>query len=86
MEPGKPREPGRATGLAGPGATALYVCICNAITDRELRSAAMHCKGDVRDIYAALGKTPQCGQCLEEAAEIILEARDERRVPALVAS
>lgn len=64
----------------------MYVCICNAITDHELRDAAARCSGSVEDIYASLGKTPQCRQCLDDAAELLVEIRDERRVPALIAS
>ncbi|KHK93033.1 (2Fe-2S)-binding protein [Novosphingobium malaysiense] len=51
----------------------MYVCICNAIRETELRDAARRCKGSVEDIYIALGRPPQCRQCLEEAEEIIDE-------------
>jgi bacterioferritin-associated ferredoxin len=53
----------------------MYVCICNAIRDCELRSAARACHGDADAVYELLGKTPQCGQCLDEAAEILIEER-----------
>ncbi|MEJ2408219.1 MAG: (2Fe-2S)-binding protein [Novosphingobium sp.] len=51
----------------------MYVCICNAIREKDLRTAARCCSGSVEAIYAALGHTPQCCQCLEEAEEIISE-------------
>jgi bacterioferritin-associated ferredoxin len=36
-------------------------------------------------VYAALGKVPQCGQCLEDADMMIVEERHLQRRPALVA-
>ncbi len=53
----------------------MYICICNAIRETDLRSAARCCKGDADAVYASLGKTPQCAQCLDEAAEILIEER-----------
>jgi bacterioferritin-associated ferredoxin len=54
----------------------MYVCICNAIRERDFRAAGRRCPGDAEAIYAALGKRPQCGQCLDDA-ELILD--EERR-------
>lgn len=53
----------------------MYICICNAIRESELREAARKVPGDADAVYASLGKTPQCGQCLDEAAEILIEER-----------
>lgn len=53
----------------------MYICICNAIRETDLRRAATCCKGDAEATYATLGKRPNCGQCLEEAQEIIEEER-----------
>ena len=62
----------------------MFICVCNAIRDCELRQAAREHAGDVDTVYAALGKVPQCGQCLDEATEIIIEERlsARPRVPA----
>ncbi|MFC0204240.1 (2Fe-2S)-binding protein [Novosphingobium soli] len=51
----------------------MYVCICNAIRETELRCAARRCRGDAEAIYGALGRTPQCRQCLDEAEDIIAD-------------
>jgi bacterioferritin-associated ferredoxin len=56
----------------------MYVCICNAIREIELRDAAHCCAGDADAVYTALGRPPQCRQCLDEAAEILMEARAEK--------
>ena len=53
----------------------MYVCICNAIRDNVLRDAALRCEGDAEAVYLFLGKKPQCGQCLDEADELIAEER-----------
>ncbi len=49
----------------------MYICICNAIRETDLRKAALCCEGDAEATYASLGKRPNCGQCLDEAQEII---------------
>lgn len=49
----------------------MYICICNAIRETDLRKAALACRGDAEAAYAGLGKRPNCGQCLEQAQEII---------------
>ncbi len=54
----------------------MFICVCNAIRDTELRQAARQHPGDADAVYACLGKTPQCGQCLDEAAEILIEERE----------
>ena len=63
----------------------MYVCICNAIRETELRSAARRCPGDADAVYAALGKRPQCAQCLDDAAEVLIEEREKARERALAA-
>jgi bacterioferritin-associated ferredoxin len=62
----------------------MYICVCNAIRDCELRKAARDHAGDVDAVYEALGKVPQCGQCLDEATEIIIAERQcaRSRIPA----
>lgn len=54
----------------------MYVCICNAIRESDLRRAARRCCGDVEAVYSAIGKRPNCRQCLDEAAEIVFEERE----------
>lgn len=49
----------------------MYICICNAIRENDLREAALGHDGDAEATYATLGKRPNCGQCLGRAGEII---------------
>ena len=53
----------------------MYVCICNAIREKDLRAAARCCRDNAEALYARLGRTPQCGQCLDEAEHIVAEER-----------
>lgn len=55
----------------------MYICICNAIRESELREAARKVPGDADAVYASLGKTPQCGQCLDEATLILIDERSK---------
>lgn len=62
----------------------MYVCICNAIRERDLRTAARTCPGDADAVYESLDRRPICGQCLDEAAEILIDERSRARVPAII--
>ena len=55
----------------------MIVCICNAITEDEVRLAARAGAPCPRSAYGHLGCEPQCGSCLCYAQEIIDEERAE---------
>ena len=38
----------------------MYICICNAIREKDLRRAACEQAGDAESLYARLGFAPQC--------------------------
>nr|WP_298895225.1 (2Fe-2S)-binding protein [uncultured Altererythrobacter sp.] len=54
----------------------MYVCICNAIKEADLRQMARKTSGDAEAAYAAMGKRPNCGTCLSEADAILFEERE----------
>jgi bacterioferritin-associated ferredoxin len=57
---------------------SMFVCICNRITESEVRKAA-RCGAKTADAaYACQGCEVQCGCCLDYAQEVIDE---ERGVP-----
>ncbi len=64
----------------------MFICICNAIRDNELREAAVACDGDVDGVYRLLGRIPQCRQCFDDAEDIITEEREARRTPPCLAA
>ena len=59
----------------------MYVCVCNAIRESELRKAAVRCTGDAEAVYAALGRRPNCGSCLDDADTILEQERELTRIP-----
>ena len=51
----------------------MYLCICNALKDRDFKAAAN--KAGARDVvgaFKACGARPKCGRCLEDAAAAVL--------------
>ena len=64
----------------------MYVCVCNAIRECDFRNAGCRVDGDAEAVYLALGKTPQCGCCLEDADATLAEARACDRRLRLVAA
>lgn len=53
----------------------MFVCICNAILEDELREIARHGVTDPEAAYAVLGKSPQCGTCLDHADDVMASER-----------
>ena len=49
----------------------MYVCLCNAITDRDLADAASEGVSCAVEAYRRRGSTPDCGRCLEFAQDLL---------------
>ena len=50
----------------------MYVCICNALTDRQVKQAAA--AGGLTkasSVYAACGCRAQCGQCARALLDLL---------------
>jgi bacterioferritin-associated ferredoxin len=58
----------------------VYVCICNAITDKQIHEAADAGVEDLWGLQAALGVATNCGSCKETASEILREKRREKQL------
>ena len=58
----------------------MYVCICNAITDKQIRQAAARGATTVMDLTNELGLASGCGSCRETAAEILTERENRGSV------
>ena len=52
----------------------MIVCVCNRLTEDEVRDAAAKGSRTPDRAYACLGCDVQCGCCLDYAQEIIDEA------------
>jgi bacterioferritin-associated ferredoxin len=57
----------------------MIVCVCNALTEDEVREAARSGATCPTNAYARRGCEPQCGCCLDYAQEILDEERSKRR-------
>jgi bacterioferritin-associated ferredoxin len=43
----------------------MYICLCNALTERQVRQAAATCEGgSAEGVYHACGTKPRCGKCV----------------------
>ena len=60
----------------------MYVCICNAIRETELARVGTATRDDAEACYAALGKRPACGACLEDADAFLARLRERELVAA----
>ena len=58
----------------------MYVCICNAITDRQIRKAADSGVRDLWDLQRKLGVASGCGSCKEVASDILREHRERASI------
>lgn len=56
----------------------MIICVCNAITEDEVRQRARGGAACPLSAYRALGCEPQCGSCLVYAQEVIDEERKKR--------
>ena len=54
--------------------TAMYICICNALRDKDIARVARAGACTVDEAYAALGAQTACGHCREDAADVIAGA------------
>jgi bacterioferritin-associated ferredoxin len=49
----------------------MYICICNAITDRQIRAAVSAGAVSLGDLSMQLGVAAGCGRCGEAAQQVI---------------
>lgn len=63
----------------------MFVCLCNGITDSQIRRAASDGITSLDDLQDELGVASQCGQCSDIASAVLAEtiAAREASAPAL---
>ncbi|MCG9712960.1 bacterioferritin-associated ferredoxin [Shewanella insulae] len=49
----------------------MYVCLCHAITDKQIKEAVDQGDMSLSDVKRRLGVGNQCGKCSKMATEII---------------
>lgn len=57
---------------------AMYVCICNAVTEKQVREAVNAGVTDLWGLQRELGVAAGCGSCKDMASEILNENRRSR--------
>ncbi|MDA5194695.1 (2Fe-2S)-binding protein [Govanella unica] len=55
----------------------MYVCICNALSEKAVRSVAQREGGPstTSEIFRCLGAAPQCGKCISHAMSVYHDER-----------
>lgn len=53
----------------------MFICICNAIREKDIRATARCHAGNAEEIYGRMGFKPQCRQCLDDAEDVIAGER-----------
>ncbi|RNF82238.1 (2Fe-2S)-binding protein [Montanilutibacter psychrotolerans] len=59
----------------------MYVCICNGVTDHDIRQAAEAGCRSVPELTMRTGAGANCGSCLDLASSLLEEARVRRELP-----
>lgn len=50
----------------------MFVCVCNALKEKEMQAAVAQGASCAADIYACLGCAPKCGRCVPFVEEQFL--------------
>jgi bacterioferritin-associated ferredoxin len=54
----------------------MYVCLCNALTDRDVRAQTAGGDCSVAMVYQACGCRPQCGRCAPLIRQMLREGAE----------
>lgn len=63
----------------------MYVCICNALREREVGAAIRDGARTAGQVYRHLGCTPRCGKCVPTMRDMLGAARPADAVPLVAA-
>ncbi len=58
--------------------SAMYVCLCKCVRDRDLRQAAEAGVRSFAELQQATGVSTGCGRCQDTAREVFEQALDPR--------
>jgi bacterioferritin-associated ferredoxin len=53
----------------------MYVCVCNGVTDRDIRQAAQAGCGSMAELTMRTGCGACCGSCVDAAAQELEQAQ-----------
>lgn len=57
----------------------MYICICNAITEGQIRACAKEGVCTLDDLECRLGVGAGCGRCKHAATQVLNETRSDPR-------
>ncbi len=63
----------------------MYICICNAVTDRHIEAAVSEGALTVEDLQRQLSLGSQCGSCKDCAKACLKEIHQQNRALAVAA-
>lgn len=55
----------------------MYVCVCAAVTERQIHQAASAGAATLKDLRRELGVSAECGRCASCARQCLREARPD---------
>ncbi len=55
----------------------MYICLCEPVTDKQLRSAILEGASTIRELRQKLGVVKQCGRCAKATLAILEETLSE---------
>lgn len=58
----------------------MYVCVCNAVTERQIEEAVENGAKTVKDLNAELGVGSDCGSCVSCAKACLKAAKQTNAV------
>jgi bacterioferritin-associated ferredoxin len=65
----------------------MYICICNALNDTQIRCAVESGAKTPGQVYAGLGCAPRCGKCVTSIRHMVNEGtREQDDAPVLLAA
>ncbi len=64
----------------------MYVCVCMAVTERQVHQAASNGATTLKDLRRELGVTTECGRCAGCAKKCLREAHQSSSESAMLAT
>ena len=64
----------------------MYVCVCNGVTDHQVREVAAAGCRTLAELTMRTGCGAACGSCVEMARQLLEEAHPSRELPLQVLS
>lgn len=65
--------------------TAMYICVCKAVTDSRIRTAVKGGACSLRELTRDLGVGTGCGKCVPTAQQVLAEELMKGHMPLLSA-